>query len=160
MNRRTHPRVKVDFEIKTIHSDLAHQQYVYRTAPNLFNEGGITARHWALSVDLPANVAKIGMIHRDIPMRHRGNVKHNGIEYHRVELHSGQTLNSGAGTLLLPGQSRLLTLDNAFAEMDLDVNAEKRIVLERGKPPVYWSFFLDDTPRKDGEIPFSLWCKN
>lgn len=137
MNRRTHLRVKVDFEIQMIQNDLAHQQYVYRIVPNLLNEGGITARHWALSVDLPANVAKIGMIHRDMPMRHRGNVKHNGTEYHRVELHSGQTLNSGAGTLLLPGQSRLLTLDNAFAEMDLDVNAEKRIILERGKPPVY-----------------------
>ncbi|MDF3086374.1 AlbA family DNA-binding domain-containing protein [Burkholderia sola] len=160
MNRRTHPRVKVNFEIQTIQSDLARQQNVYRVVPNLLNEGNITARHWALSVDLPADVAKNGMIHRDMPMRQRGNVKHNGIDYHRVELHSGQTLNSGAGTLLLPGQSRLLTLDNAFAEMDLDVNGEKRIILERSKPSVYWSFFLDDTPRKDGEVPFSLWCKN
>ena len=160
MNRRTHARVKLDFEIQTVQHALDRQHSVYRVVPSLFNEGTITARHWALSVDLPADAAKIGMIHRDMPMRHRGNVKHNGIEYQRVELHSGQTLNSGAGTLLLPGQARLLTLDSAFAEMDLDVSKEKRVLLERSKPPLHWSFFLDDTPRKDGEVSFSDWCKN
>jgi hypothetical protein len=160
MNRRTHPRVKLDFEIQTIQHELNLQRCVYRVVPRLFNEGNVTARHWSLSIDLPVNVVKIGAIHAGMPMRHRGNVKHNGIEYLRVELHSGPTPNNQAGTLLLPGQERQLTLDSAFAQIDLDVSKEMRVQLERNEPPLHWSFFLDDAPRKDGEIPFSNWCKN
>jgi hypothetical protein len=160
MNRRTHPRVKLDFEIQTIQHDLSLQHCVYRVVPRLFNEGSVTARHWALSIDLPVDVVKIGSIRVGMPMRHKGNVKRNGLDYLRVELHSGPTPNNQAGTLLLPGQEQRLTLDVGFAEIDLNVTKEKRTLLDRSEPPLYWSFFLDDAPRNDGEILFSVWCKS
>lgn len=160
MNRRTRPQVTLDFAFQLIQHSLDLEHYLYRVVPSLINHGGVTARHWALSVDLPATIAKIGAIRAGMPMRHMGNIRHSGIEYHRVELHSGPTPNNPAGTLILPGQTRQLTLDGAFAEMDLSVSKEQRLALERSKPPLHWSFFLDDAPRKDGEIAFSVWCKD
>ena len=160
MNRHTRPLVTLDFQIEVIQRALDLQLQVLRVVPSITNSGTLTARHWALSVDLPANVAKIGTLHIGMPMRHKGNVKLNGLEYQRVELHSGPTPNNPAGTLLLPGQTRRLTLDGGFAEMDLNVNKEARLFMERNSPALRWSFFLDDAPRKDGEIAYLDWCKD
>jgi hypothetical protein len=160
MNRRTHPRVTLGFKFQLVQHSVDLERYVYRVVPTLLNDGSVTARHWALAIDLPATVSKIGAIRAGMPMRHMGNVKHDGIEYHRVELHSGPTPNNPAGTLLLPGQTRQLSLDSAFAEMDLEVSKEKRLLLERSEPSLHWSFFLDDAPRQDGKILYSEWCKS
>jgi hypothetical protein len=158
MNRRTHPRLKLDFEFQVVRRSLDSQECIYRVVPRILNVGSVTARHWALSVDLPASVAKIGTIYPGMPMRHKGNVNRRGVQYSRVELHSGPTTNNPVGTMLLPGQERLLGLESSFAEMDLDVSHEKRVLLERSKAALHWSLFLDDAPREDGEIPFSEWC--
>ncbi|MEM5421313.1 AlbA family DNA-binding domain-containing protein [Paraburkholderia ferrariae] len=161
MNRRTHPRVKLDFKVDFRQRAIAPKPFVaYRVSPVLLNDGSVTARHWALSVDLPSNVVKIGAIRAGMPMRHMGNVKHDGVDYLRVELHSGPTPGNQDGTLLLPGQARVLSLDSGFAEMDLEVSEERRLELARNEPPLYWSFYLDDSPRTDGKVAFSAWCKD
>lgn len=161
MNRRTHPRVKLDLRVNIRQQAIAPKPFVlYQVFPSLFNEGRITARYWALSVDLPSNVGKIGSIRAGMPMRNMGNVKHNGIDYIRVELHSAPTPVTPDGTLLLPGQTRVLSLDRGFAELELHVSDEQRLELARNEPSLYWSFYLDDSPRTDGEVAFSEWCKD
>ncbi|RQS69907.1 AlbA family DNA-binding domain-containing protein [Burkholderia seminalis] len=160
MNRRTRASVTIEFEIERLDNPSNAGQPIYRIIPFLRNDGNVTARHWALYFYLPAAVAKIGSVRAGMPVRHLGNIEHNGIEYTRVELHSGPTPIDQAGTLLLPGQRHRLTLDRWFAELDLGVTDYMRTQLERSAPPVRWSFFLDDAPRRDGEIPFSVWCKS
>lgn len=157
MNRRTRPHVKATFEIQTTFNQPERQKQAYRVVPSLSNEGTLTARHWALIVDLPANVAKVGTVTPGMPMRHRGNVTHNAIEFMRIELHSGPTTRNPGGTLLLPGQTLSLTLDIAFAELGIEISMDKRPGVQRDKPSLYSSFFLDDAPRTDEEIPFSRW---
>jgi len=156
MNRRTRPHVAVTFDVE----DLEQLGSVaVRIVPIVTNEGSVTARHWSLWLDLPANVSTFGAVRPGMPARHMGNVKRNGIDYRRVEFHSGPNLKNQAGTLLLPGQTWRLNLDSAFPELDLRVTATEARWTEANRPPVHWTLFLDDSPRQEGMIPYSDWSR-
>lgn len=57
MNRRTHPRVVLDFTFQIVQHAISPESCILRAVPRLLNDGSVTARHWALAVDLrlPAN---------------------------------------------------------------------------------------------------------
>ncbi|TDG02180.1 ATP-binding protein [Paraburkholderia guartelaensis] len=159
MNRRSHPRVSVRVDVEALGYQNRHDGVIYRIVPVLTNEGTLTARHWSLWIDLPANIAIFGAVHSGMPARHFGSVEQDSIEYRRIELHSGPTLRNQAGTLILPGQTWSLTLDGSFPEIELKVNHLDGQWLAQASPAIYWSFFLDDAPREDGTIPCDIWRK-
>ncbi|WP_167309964.1 AlbA family DNA-binding domain-containing protein [Ralstonia mannitolilytica] len=155
MNRRSAPRVNVAIGIERLQQ--AQDVHRYRVVPTLLNEGLLTAHHWCLHVDIPHAVGSLGQQARHIvygPMA----VRREGHEYHRFEYSSERSPGGETGLRILPGQTQLLSNQVGFPALDLQVNDAVWQQLERFEPSLHWTLYVDDAARKEGALPYQVWC--
>ncbi|GJH23696.1 helix-turn-helix domain-containing protein [Caballeronia novacaledonica] len=156
MNRRKAPRLAVALTVQNIRRGA--EVHRYRVLPRLTNEGTLTAHHWTLKLSVPASIADLRQ-QANFIVTPGPNFRHAGVDYTPFE-YSSERLTAGMnGLRLLPGQELVLSVNAGFSELDLEVDAERfHRDLENLEPALQWSLFLDDAPRKDGELPFNDWC--
>lgn len=156
MNRRTAPHVSSTIAIQRV--ELAAALHRYRVVPGLTNEGLLTAHPWCLQVDLPAAIGRLG---QQVLSTVYGpsSVRLDGHEYGRFEYSSERAPGGGSSLRLLPGQTQLLSTQVGFPELDLHVDEATWRRLERFEPPLRWTLYVDDSPRKEGSMPFDEWCQ-
>lgn len=152
MNRRTAPIVIASCRVSTILRSA--DRHVYGLTPKLTNEGGLTAKIWALEVIFPqggaAETQYAGII-VDKP-------KVAGFPRHRVLQYSSARVPPVTTGALLPGESLELSQGNGFASIPVTVMTESYHGLEREAAPVVLRLYVDDCRMVETIIPFAEWC--
>jgi hypothetical protein len=149
MNRRTRPRLSVKLDREIVLQTQNRHRYV--VTPSLSNEGFLTVKHWGLWVDLPSAVAFIDDgAHGQ--MQVRGSVLHEGCEYTRCDFFETPE------SRILPGQQRIYSANYNFPVLGLQIDPVSFRAINRYRPPLRWTLFVDNGPRQDGALPFAEWC--
>jgi hypothetical protein len=155
MNRRTKPRVIVEFDVKPV--EVNSNRHRYHVFPVLKNIGNLTANHWTLHVGLPGALSKIqtnpwGAVSQ-LPDKYPVDTYATWYEFSSEKSH-------GAAPRVLPGQSRRLGGSEGFAQFEIEIDSNRdRLIAADRRPSLWWILFLDDAPRTEGELPYDKWSR-
>jgi hypothetical protein len=154
MNRRTTPRLSCRFTRQIVERTQNRHEYIF--VPELVNEGNLTANHWTLHLAIPS---EIGRLRNDVNAAPR-QLYERTVGNHRAfyfEFSSERPI-PGQSARLLPGESRQLGMGQGYGQLVLEIATEAQIRSVATAPSIYWSLFVDNAARQDGEVPYLRWC--
>lgn len=153
MNRRTAPVVKVHHAIQVIEQKA--EKHVYAVIPTLINEGGLTARYWALDVIVP-NAGAIVTQPVELVVEKNRIPDYPG--HHHVFEYSYDRTATRRPAVLLPGQSLALAGRNGYGEVRLTITEERHNAMSKVQAPIMYRLYVDDCRMQEFVVPYRGWC--
>ena len=154
MNRRTYPHVSADLHIRSL--IRAQDRHVYMVVPTLTNEGALTANDWTLHVDLPSGLARCDLDTHNV-LTAVGEIREGARRMSRYE-YSSERQPPHCRSRLLPGETHCLDEGRGFGQLLLRIEGEIGYALLDNQPPLCWTLFVDNAPKREGMIEYARWC--
>lgn len=152
MNRRSTPHVVA--RLRMTYPLVESAKHRYQVIPELYNEGNLTANHWTLQIGLPAVIGRMAMSvnSRIGPLGER-------IVDGRRTVWFEASSERMPNARLLPGEERTLGPNLGCPELLLQIESQDEVRILQTAPPLHWTLFVDNAPRRTGEVPFESWCR-
>jgi len=156
MNRRTTPRL--DVELRYLRDTRNPAYHIYQIEPKLKNVGAITARLWALRLEIPAFRAEIAAQPSSPQIFSLGHQTVNGLRHTGFEFSSERSTRQFSLSIM-PDDELVLGAPTGFSyiQITIDPNTWERV--SDLAPPIRWTLFVDNARRRDGEDAFEHWCR-